>query len=263
MPCTSRRATFSPLINDSQWLALIVESEHGDYIQLWHNWDAIWSWQADLLGHTKTIVNLRFADDASTLYSAAQDGTLRQCQIQAINATSTPPWLDDQPAAISASAISPDGQVGALALANGTLLLLDEKGDVQVQYELNEEKPQIQFRPDANRRQGVLLIQAEDHVRLLRYRGKRIEDLGQTPAAGEERAPNDATFSPDASLLLLASEEINFYDSESGDWLGNLPITSRENSVAASRVSFSQDGKWLLVISAESGEARLYAVVVE
>lgn len=52
------------------------------------NWDAIWGWQSDLLGHTGTIVNLRFADDASTLYSAAQDGTLRQWHIQAMNATS-------------------------------------------------------------------------------------------------------------------------------------------------------------------------------
>ncbi|MFN8445395.1 MAG: hypothetical protein U0175_31690 [Caldilineaceae bacterium] len=262
-PLTHTRYRAPIFSNDSQWLALIVESEHGDYIQLWHNWDAIWSWQADLLGHIGTIVNLRFADDASTLYSAAQDGTLRQWQIQALNATSTPIWLDDQPAAISDTAIAADGQIGALALANGTLMLLNEKGDVQVQYELNEQNPQIRFRPDANRRQGVLLIQAEDHVRLLRYRGKRIEDLGQIPAAGEEMALHDAAFSPDASLLLLAGDELSFYDSETGDWLGNLPITSGENDVVANQVSFSMDGKWLLVISAEPGEASLYAITVK
>jgi uncharacterized repeat protein (TIGR01451 family) len=254
----------SPIFSaDSQWMALTVESEHGDYIQLWHNWDAIWAWQADLLGHTAAIVSLRFADDGSTLYSAAQDGTLRQWQIQAINAMPTPLWFDDQPAAISDTAVSPDGQVGALALANGNLLILDEENNVKYQYELDAQAPQLLFRPDANRRTGVVLVKTEARVRLLHYKGKQIEEMAQVPAEDEEVSLNDAAFSPDASLLLLAGEEIYFYDSASGDWLGNLTITSGESQVAVSRISFSQDGKSLLVISGEVGEARLYAIAAE
>lgn len=262
-PLISTRYRAPVFSNDSQWLALVVESEHGDYIQLWHNWDAIWGWQADLLGHTAAIVNLRFADDAATLYSVAQDGTLRQWHIQAMNATPTPIWFDEQPTSISDTAISPDGQVGALVLDNGDLMLLDADSNIKYQYALNENDLQILFRPDANRRQGTLLVKAEDSVRLLSYRGRQIKDEGQFPSVGKEATLNDAAFSPDALLLLLAGEEINFYDSDSGDWLGNLAVISGENNVAISRVSFSQDGKWLLVISGDVGEARLYAVALE
>lgn len=264
LPWNSSTRYRAPIFSaDSQWLALTVESEHGDYIQLWHNWDAIWGWQADLLGHTERISSLRFATDASVLYSAAEDGTLRQWHIQTLDATPTPLWFADQIAPISDTAITPDGQYGALALANGNLLIVDEESNIQYQYELDEQALQILFRPDASRREGYVLVQADDHVRLLHYKGKQITDEGQYPAEGEEALLNDAAFSPDASLLLLAGEEINFYESESGDWLGNLPITSGEQSVAVSRVSFSQDGKWLLVISGAVGEARLYAVVAE
>src|SRR5574341_43833 len=167
----------------------------------------------------------------------------------------------DQPAAIKAVAISPDGRWLAAALADGTLHVWNARTRAEVfrGKPTNRRITSLDFSPDSK---SLALGSIDGVIRLWDVSARRTRLI----LADHEDRITGLRFSPDGSLLASGSYDgtVRLWDALTGETLAILEIESSSRFITprVTAINFSPDGS-LLAAGASDGGVWLWAILGE